>query len=79
MTIWIIMSWVFVALLTAGNVLFFLKLKAASEQMMKAAFPGAQNMSQAMSQMQKMMGQMGLGANDPRLKQAMDMMTRSKR
>ncbi len=59
MSIWIIVSWVFVALLTAVNVVIFLKLKGASEQMLKMAFPNAKNMGDAMSQMQKMMGSMG--------------------
>lgn len=54
-----IISWVFVALLTAGNVFFFLKLKKASEQMMKMAFPGSKNMGDAMMQMQKMMQGVG--------------------
>ncbi len=54
---WVIISWVFVALLTAGNIFFFFKLKKASEQMMKMAFPGAKDMNSAMSQMQAMMSQ----------------------
>lgn len=87
MTFWIIVSWVFVALLTAVNVFFFIKLKKASDQMMKMAFPGAKNMNDAVSQMQRMMGQMGAGRggfpsggpaglnkNDPRVKAAMDML-----
>jgi uncharacterized protein YjgD (DUF1641 family) len=56
MTTWIIVSWVFVAILTAVNVFVFLKLKKASEQMMKMAFPGSKNMNDAMSQMQGMLG-----------------------
>ena len=59
MSFWIILSWIFVAILTAVNVVIFLKLKQASEQMMKMAFPGSKNMGDAMSQMQKMMGGMG--------------------
>lgn len=59
MTIWVIVSWVFVAILTGINVFVFLKLKGASEQMMKMAFPGAKNMNDAMAGMQKMM--QGLG------------------
>ena len=55
MTTWIIISWVVVALLTIGNILFFLKLKKTSEQMIQSAFPGARNMDEAMAQMQKMM------------------------
>lgn len=56
MSIWIIISWVLVAILTGVNVFIFLKLKDASEQMLKMAFPGAKNMNEAVSQMQKMMG-----------------------
>jgi hypothetical protein len=59
---WVIVSWIFVALLTAVNVFVFIKLKSASEQMMKMAFPNAKNMNDAMSQMQGMMGGMkGMG------------------
>jgi hypothetical protein len=56
---WIIVSWVFVGILTAVNVFVFLKLKKASEQMMKMAFPNAKNMNDALSQMQGMMSGMG--------------------
>lgn len=59
MSVWIILSWVFVLILTVINVVIFLKLKGASEQMMKMAFPNAKNMGDAMAQMQKMMGGMG--------------------
>jgi hypothetical protein len=59
MSTWIIISWVAVAILTAINVVVFLKLKQASEQMLKMAFPGAKNMNEAVSQMQKMMQGMG--------------------
>lgn len=59
MSTWIIVSWVFVILLTAINIFVFLKLKQASEQMLKMAFPGAKDMNEAMSQMQKMMGAFG--------------------
>jgi len=59
MTTWVIVSWVFVAILTAVNVFVFLKLKKASEQMMKMAFPNAKNMNEALSQMQGMMGGLG--------------------
>ena len=61
MSTWIIVSWVFVAILTIVNVVFFLKLKQASEQMMKMAFPGAKNMNEALSQMQSMTQGMGMG------------------
>jgi len=61
MTTWVVISWIFVGLLTAGNVFFFLKLKKASDQMMKAAFPGSKNMTDAMSQMQTMMSGMQKG------------------
>jgi len=55
MSTWIIISWVLVAILTGINIFVFLKLKQASDQMMKMAFPGAKDMSQVMSQMQGMM------------------------
>jgi len=89
MSTWIIVSWVVVAILTAINIVVFLKLKQASEQMMKMAFPGAKNMNEALAQMQKMMGGMGRGGRpafpggpagkgganmDAQLKQAMDML-----
>jgi hypothetical protein len=56
---WIIVSWVFVGILTAINIFVFLKLKKASEQMMKMAFPNAKNMNDALAQMQNMMSGMG--------------------
>ena len=90
MSIWIILSWVAVAILTAINVGVFLKMKQASEQMMKMAFPNAKHMGDAMSQMQQMMGAFGGrpgmggaagnpfgagGANrDAQLKSAMEML-----
>jgi hypothetical protein len=88
MSTWIIISWIGVAALTGVNVFVFLKLKGASEQMMKMAFPGAKDMGAAMQQMQQMMGGLqnrgGGGKSGPRiggqpnmdqqLKQAMDML-----
>ena len=65
MSTWVIISWVFVGILTAINVVVFVKLKQASEQMMKMAFPGAKNMQDAMAQAQKMMGAMGGGRGVP--------------
>ncbi len=66
MSFWVIFSWVLVAILTTVNVVIFLKLKQASEQMLKMAFPQAKNMTEAMNSMQKMMGGLqgmgGLGA-----------------
>ena len=59
MSTWVIVSWVAVAILTAINIFVFLKLKEASEQMLKMAFPNAKNMQDALSQMQGMMGGMG--------------------
>jgi hypothetical protein len=59
MSTWVIVSWVFVAILTTINIVVFLKLKGASEQMLKMAFPNAKNMNEALSQMQGMMGGMG--------------------
>ena len=85
MTTWVIISWIFVAVFTAVNIFVFIKLKKASEQMMKMAFPGAKNMGEAMNQMQGMlkgmggmggMGNMGgRGGNmNPQMKAAMDML-----
>ncbi len=90
MSFWVIISWIFVAILTGVNVFVFLKLKEASEQMMKMAFPGAKNMNEAMSRMQGMMGQMsgsrgpgrpGVGGQnmDAQLKAAMDMLQNMKK
>lgn len=59
MSTWIIISWVCVAILTGINIFIFLKLKQASEQMMKMAFPNAKNMNEALGQMQKMTQGMG--------------------
>ncbi|MGK5086232.1 hypothetical protein WDW86_01635 [Bdellovibrionota bacterium FG-2] len=56
MTFWIIVSWVSVLVLTGVNIFVFWKLKSASEQMLKMAFPGAKNMQDALSKMQGMMG-----------------------
>jgi hypothetical protein len=61
MSFWVILSWILVVILTAINVFVFLKLKQASEQMLKMAFPGARDMNDAMAQMQKMMGAFGGG------------------
>jgi hypothetical protein len=85
MSTWVILSWVFVAILTAINIVIFVKLKDASEQMMKMAFPGSRNMGEAMAQMQKMMQGMnrgpmpggrggGGGAQQAQLQQAMEML-----
>lgn len=66
MSTWTIISWVAVAILTAINVVVFLKLKQASEQMLKMAFPGAKDMNEAVVQMQKMMqGMTGRGGANP--------------
>src|SRR4051794_28605808 len=59
MSTWVIISWIGVAILTTINVIVFLKLKQASEQMLKMAFPGAKNMNEALANMQQMMGGMG--------------------
>ncbi|MFZ9595595.1 MAG: hypothetical protein ACO3A2_05900 [Bdellovibrionia bacterium] len=84
MSTWMIVSWVFVILLTGINIFVFLKLKDASEQMMKMAFPGAKNMNEAMARMQSMMQGMNRGPQrgggggrpqmDAQLKAAMDML-----
>jgi hypothetical protein len=82
MSFWIILSWIFVVLLTGVNVFVFLKLKGASEQMLKMAFPGAKDMNDALSKMQTMTrgmsgsrgpGRPG-GGNDAQLKAAMEML-----
>ncbi len=85
MSFWIILSWIFVIILTVVNVVIFLKLKQASEQMMKMAFPGAKNMNEAVAKMQQMMGGMNRGPvkgparaggqqMDAQLRAAMDML-----
>lgn len=67
MSTWIIISWIAVAILTAINIVLFLKLKQASEQMMKMAFPNAKNMNEALAGMQQMMqGMQGMrGSRGP--------------
>ena len=81
MSIWVAVSWVFVLLLTGLNIFIFLKLKDASEQMLKMAFPGTKNMAEALGKMQNLMGPMpGMGGKqaavnpDMQLKNAMDML-----
>lgn len=75
MSFWIILSWVVVVILTAINIVVFLKLKRTSDQMLQMAFPG-KSMKEALAQMQGMMGQfqkMGSGnINQAQLKAAMD-------
>lgn len=53
---WMIFSWVCIAAMSGINIFLFLKLKNASEQMLKMAFPNAKNMNEALGQMQSMMG-----------------------
>ena len=73
MSFWVIVSWVFVLILTGVNVFIFLKLKQASEQMLKMAFPNAKNMNEALAGMQNMMsgmqgmmgGKAGMGGGNP--------------
>ena len=86
MSTWVIISWVLVAVLTVINIVIFLQLKKASEQMLKMAFPNAKNMQDAVSQMQGMMsglnrGGMGAGGagGDARLKAAMDMLQKAQK
>ncbi len=85
---WVITSWVFVGILTGLNIFVFLKLKGASEQMLKMAFPNAKNMNEALGQMQKMMGgrggMPGMGSTnkkdrDAQLQQAMAMLRNMKK
>lgn len=88
MSTWVIISWVFVGIITGVNIFIFLKLKSASEQMLKMAFPNAKNMNDALGQMQKMMGGRGAmpnmggmkkGGNDAQLQQAMAMLKNMKK
>ena len=66
MSFWVILSWVFVFILTAINVVVFMKLKQASDQMLKMAFPNAKNTGDAMAQMQNMMsGMQGMMGGAP--------------
>ena len=53
MNSWTIASWIFVALLTAGNIFFFLKMKQVADQMAKMAFPGSKGMADIMLKMQQ--------------------------
>ena len=63
------------AVLTAVNVFVFMKLKKASDQMLKAAFPGSKNMGDAVNQMQGMMAGMGgKGGAQPNLSALMSQM-----
>ncbi len=83
-TTWMVISWVFVGLFTGLNIFIFLKLKKASDQMMKMAFPGAKGAGDAMAQMQKMAEMMkrgggnpfagGAGGMNPQMKAAMQML-----
>jgi hypothetical protein len=70
MSFWVIVSWVCVLVLTGINVFIFLKLKQASEQMLKQMFPNAKNMNEALAGMQGMMSGMqgmmgGMGGQRP--------------
>jgi hypothetical protein len=62
---WIAISWISVAILTGVNIFIFIKLKGASEQMLKSAFPNARSMDEAVSQMQTMMSGLGGGRRPP--------------
>lgn len=89
MSTWVIISWVSVGVLTGVNIFIFLKLKGASEQMLKMAFPNAKNMNEALGQMQKMMGGRGGmpnmggmkkgGDSNAQLQQAMAMLKNMKK
>ena len=82
MSMWVAVSWVFVLFLTGVNIFIFLKLKSASEQMLKMAFPGTKNMAEALGKMQNLMGPMpGMGGKpviaanpEAQLKSAMEML-----
>ena len=89
MSFWIVLSWIFVLILTGINAFIFLKFKQANDSMLKMAFPGAKDMNEAR---EKMMGMMknfqgggmpgmsaGLGTSggstaDAQLKAAMNML-----
>ncbi|HTL11501.1 MAG TPA: hypothetical protein VL588_03385 [Bdellovibrionota bacterium] len=71
MSTWVIISWVAVALLTGVNIFAFLQLKKASEEMLKAAFPGARDVNDALSKMQDMMKNAQRGRPHPMLARSM--------
>ncbi|MEK6704280.1 MAG: hypothetical protein AABZ06_00665 [Bdellovibrionota bacterium] len=82
----VIISWIFVAIFTAINIFIFLKLKNASDQMMKMMFPGAKNMNEALASMQKMMQGFGSGGGpfagknmDVQLRSAMEMLQKAQK
>ena len=54
---WVLVSWIFVVILTAINVFFFFKVIYPSMKMMKQ-MGGGQGMESMMAQAQKMMGGM---------------------
>ena len=70
MSTWIIISWVLVAILTAINIVVFLQLKKASEQMMKGMQGRGSSRGPGFPA-----GPAGRGgASDAQLKAAMDML-----
>ena len=77
----------FVLILTAVNVVVFLKLKQASMQMLQMAFPGSKDMGEALARMQQMMVHMNRGprpggghtGTDQRLKAAMDLLRKTQK
>jgi len=86
MGFWMIVGWMGVAIMTGANIFVFFKLKSTAEQMLKSAFPNSKSMTEAMQQMQKMMGAFqskspfggGVGGpnaqKDQNLKQALEML-----
>ncbi|MCC7441601.1 MAG: hypothetical protein IT285_08210 [Bdellovibrionales bacterium] len=71
MSAWVIVSWVAVAILTGLNIVVFLQLKKASEEMLKAAFPGARDVNDALSKMQDAMKSAQRGRPHPMLARSM--------
>jgi hypothetical protein len=55
MSIWSILSWVFVGILTGINIFIFLKLQKTMKSMLTSMFPGASSVEDAASKMANMM------------------------
>ncbi len=82
MSIWIILSWICVLILTGLNLFVFLKLKQVGEQVLKALFPGTKDMTEAWTKLQGMAKGLNRGANgnsrDTQLKTAMSLLQQKK-
>jgi hypothetical protein len=55
MSVWSILSWVFLGLLTAINIFIFVKLQKTMKSMMSQMFPGATSMEDAAAKVGSMM------------------------